>query len=77
MSLTRRQFVTAISGIAGVWVGAHRGVSAATWRRGGDAPTPRSEVAAAVLGGKIYIVGGFGGGTGGLVEVYDPATDRW
>lgn len=39
-------------------------------------PTPRTEVAAAALEGKIYVIGGFGG-PGGLVEVYDPATDRW
>src|SRR5574341_1566302 len=77
MSLTRRRFVMAISSIAGAWVGAYREASAAAWRRGANAPTPRSEVAAAVLGGKIYVVGGFGGGTGGLVEAYDPAADRW
>jgi hypothetical protein len=77
MSLTRREFVAAISGIAGAWVGGCRGALAAAWRRGADAPTRRSEVAAAVLGGRIFVVGGFGSGTGGLVEAYDPAADRW
>jgi len=45
------------------------------WRRLADIPTPRSEVAAAAAAGRIYIIGGFGGGT--IVERYDPGTDRW
>src|SRR5438445_4140514 len=49
------------------------GVAALTWKRIADIPTPRSEVAAAVLGGVIYIVGGFGGGN--VVETF--AADRW
>ena len=47
----------------------------AGWRRIADIPTARSEVAAAVAGGRVYVIGGFGGGT--VVERYDPATDRW
>jgi N-acetylneuraminic acid mutarotase len=44
-----------------------------SWRRVADITTPRSEVAAAVLGGVVYLVGGFGGGN--VVETYTP--DRW
>jgi N-acetylneuraminic acid mutarotase len=42
-------------------------------------PTPRSEVAVAAVGGKIYVVGGFegDGSTSDAVEVYDPVTDTW
>jgi N-acetylneuraminic acid mutarotase len=42
-------------------------------------PTPRGEVAAAELDGKVYVVGGFDGtgATSDAVEVYDPATDTW
>jgi non-specific serine/threonine protein kinase len=43
------------------------------WRRIAEIPTPRSEVAAAVFRGVIYVVGGFGGGN--VVETY--AADRW
>lgn len=43
------------------------------WRRVADIPTPRSEVAAAVFRGAIYLVGGFGGGD--VVETY--VADRW
>jgi N-acetylneuraminic acid mutarotase len=51
----------------------------ATWSSRAPLPTPRSEVASAVLDGKIYIVGGFvaSGQSSNIVEVYDPATDRW
>jgi N-acetylneuraminic acid mutarotase len=42
-------------------------------------PTARSEVAAAAVGGKIYVIGGFDGfgRTLPTVEIYDPATDTW
>ena len=43
------------------------------WRRVADIPTPRSEVAAAVFRGIVYVVGGFGGAD--VVETY--ANDRW
>ena len=47
--------------------------AAAAWRRVADIPTPRSEVAAAVLRDVIYVVGGFGGGN--VVETFNG--DRW
>jgi hypothetical protein len=43
------------------------------WRRVADIPTPRSEVAAAVFRGTIFVVGGLGGGN--VVETF--AGDRW
>jgi len=43
------------------------------WRRVADIPTPRSEVAAAVFRGVVYVVGGFGGGN--VAETY--VADRW
>jgi N-acetylneuraminic acid mutarotase len=50
-----------------------------TWRTLAPMLTPRSEVAAAELDGKIYVVGGFlgNGSATATVEVYDPATDSW
>ncbi len=57
-----------------------------TWRTAAPAPTKRTEVAAATLGEKIYVVGGFEKPSLGnvlnfaitpSVEMYDPATDRW
>jgi len=56
------------------------------WSSGVPAPTKRTEVTAAALGGKIYLMGGFeepslknipGLTMSGKVEVYDPASDRW
>lgn len=49
------------------------GPGTSAWRRVADIPTPRSEVAAAVFRGVVYLVGGFGGGN--VVETYVP--DRW
>jgi N-acetylneuraminic acid mutarotase len=57
-----------------------------TWRTAALMPTKRTEVVAAALDGKIYVVGGFEKpGLGNVlnfaitpsVEMYDPATDRW
>jgi hypothetical protein len=43
------------------------------WRHIAGITTPRSEVAAAVFRGVVYLVGGFGGGS--VVETY--VADRW
>ena len=57
-----------------------------TWRTAAPTPTKRTEVAAATLEGKIYVVGGFEKPRLGnvmnfaitpSVEVYDPETDTW
>ena len=45
----------------------------AVWRRVADITTPRSEVAAAVFRGVVYVVGGFGGGN--IAETY--VADKW
>jgi glycosyltransferase involved in cell wall biosynthesis/N-acetylneuraminic acid mutarotase len=45
------------------------------WSKAAAMPEERTEVTVAALGGRIYVVGGFGG-RGGLLE-YDPATDQW
>ena len=46
------------------------------WTTLAQMPTPRSEVAAVALEGKVYVFGGFGAGSTAN-EVYDPATDTW
>ena len=46
------------------------------WTRLAGLPTPRSEVAAAELNGKIYVFGGFGAGATANEE-YDIAADTW
>ncbi|HEV8535914.1 MAG TPA: kelch repeat-containing protein [Candidatus Limnocylindria bacterium] len=45
------------------------------WRRIANIPTPRSEVAAAVFRGIVYVVGGIGGGD--VVEAYAGRNDLW
>jgi N-acetylneuraminic acid mutarotase len=56
-----------------------------TWRPRAPIPTPRNHAVAGVVNGKIYVVGGRVGGAFvssgssnvGVVEEYEPATDRW
>ena len=56
-----------------------------SWKRVADMPTPRSNTEAAVVDGKIYVVGGFSAIDTHMestkilkiVEVYDPQTDTW
>lgn len=49
---------------------------AGIWSTLAPMPTPRSEVAAAKLNGKIYVFGGFGAGAT-KNEVYDPEANTW
>lgn len=57
-----------------------------TWTTGAPAPTKRTEVAAAAVEGKIYVVGGFNKpslknaldyAVSRSVEVYDPESNTW
>ena len=52
---------------------------AGSWQAGPDLGTARTHVRAAVLDGKIYVVGGMGNMVGGLssVEVFDPKVGSW
>lgn len=48
------------------------------WVESAALPTPRSELAATALDGKIYVAGGLAGSVvSEAFEVYDPATDTW
>ena len=54
--------------------------AAERWRTLARSILARTEVAAARIGGRAYVVGGFaapGGATSDVVEVYDLARDRW
>ncbi|HEX2047974.1 MAG TPA: kelch repeat-containing protein [Acidimicrobiales bacterium] len=49
-----------------------------TWQSRAAAPTARQEVASAVAGGRVWVMGGLtSAGATDAVEAYDPATDRW
>jgi N-acetylneuraminic acid mutarotase len=50
------------------------------WTLGAPMPTARSEIAAAVLDGRIYVAGGFVQSASMITdafEVYDPPADQW
>ena len=55
------------------------GAGLSTWGRGAPMPLPRGEVAAALAGGRIYVVGGFtaDGQNSPRVDAYSPARDSW
>jgi N-acetylneuraminic acid mutarotase len=49
------------------------------WATGAPMPSPRSEIAGAILDSKIYIIGGFdeSGRSSTTVDLYDPIIDKW
>jgi N-acetylneuraminic acid mutarotase len=47
------------------------------WTRKADMPVPRWGHGAAVVDGKLYVVGGIGGDENAPVLEYDPPGDRW
>lgn len=47
------------------------------WRTRAPMPTPRLEAGAAVVNGKVYVIGGFSGSALTTNEEYDPVTDTW
>lgn len=48
------------------------------WINGSPMPTPRTEISATILDGKIYVVGGkTKNEQTNIVEVYDPKLDKW
>src|SRR5260370_39400648 len=69
----RREFITLAGGALLAWPAFAQGIG--RWTVGTPMPSARTEVAVAEVGGKIYVVGGFGGER--ELEVYDPGTDRW
>ena len=54
-------------------------MEAGTWTQKADMPTARNVAGAAVVDGKIYVIGGAPGPWGftKAAEEYDPATDTW
>jgi DNA-binding CsgD family transcriptional regulator/N-acetylneuraminic acid mutarotase len=53
--------------------------ASSTWTEGKSKPIPVSEIQAAVLGGKIYVPGGWqeNGKVSQSLEIYDPLDDSW
>lgn len=67
--------VAPVPGTAGGAQTAPTSTGGMSWSRIPDIPTPRSEVAAVLHQGLIYVIGGFGGPN--VVERYDRAAGRW
>lgn len=53
-------------------------VAGGTWMAGAEMPSPRDHLAAVVVDGEIWAIGGRSGGQNhGRVDIYDPGTDHW
>lgn len=76
---TRRRTLTAALFAAATAASAAGASPPPTWQRAAPLPDPRGEVAAAVVGGEIAVVGGFdrNGSDSARVDVYSPARDAW
>jgi hypothetical protein len=77
--MKRREFITLLGGVllagSALLATAAFAQSIGRWTAGTSMPSARTEVAVAEVGGKIYVVGGFGGER--ELEIYDSAADRW
>jgi N-acetylneuraminic acid mutarotase len=76
-SAVRRTFAVLATGFFVVLL-ATSAFTQARWTRLAPFPEPDEELYGVAAGGKMYVLGGFGGGKarGGVFE-YDPAADRW
>jgi N-acetylneuraminic acid mutarotase len=54
-------------------------IAAGTWSAGAEMPSPpRDHIAAVVVDGEIWVIGGRSGGQNfARVDIYDPGTDTW
>ena len=76
--MKRRLIASALSLAALLATGPHASAAGDAWSPGAPMPTARSEIALAVLDGRIYVAGGLAQfGTTAAFQVYDPAADRW
>src|SRR5262245_770161 len=77
--LKRREFITLLGGVllagGGLLTTTSFAQGIGRWIISTPMPSSRTEVAVAEVGGKIYVVGGFGGER--ELEIYDSAADRW
>jgi hypothetical protein len=48
-----------------------------SWTVGAPMPLVRDHLAAVVVEGEIWVIGGRNGGLSGRVDIYDPAADQW
>jgi N-acetylneuraminic acid mutarotase len=53
------------------------GPSSPKWTTRAPLPLPRTDHRVVVLGGKLYVLGGYSGSTLARVDEYDPVTDAW
>ena len=76
-SIRRRTLIFAALGAVALFIAAPA-FTQARWTRLAPFPEPEEELYGVSANGKLYVMGGYGGGKGlGVVYEYDPAADRW
>ena len=76
-SLLRRTFAVLATGSIVLLLVA-TALGQARWSKLAPFPEPDEELYGITANGKLYVIGGFGGGKArGIVFEYDPAADRW
>src|SRR5215212_5162566 len=73
--MIRKRLLFNATCMAGTLIGTAMAQTPGGWSNGAPMPSARTEVAVAEVGGKIYVIGGFGGER--ELEIYDPAANRW
>jgi hypothetical protein len=77
--MKRREFIILLGGVlragGALLATAFSAQGIGRWIISTPMPSSRTEVAVAEVGGKIYVVGDFGGER--ELEIYDSAADRW
>lgn len=73
----RRKLAISIA-LSMVWCLTASVLTQARWRKAAPFPEPDEELYGVAANGKMYVIGGYGGGKGrGVVYEYDPAGDTW
>ena len=79
--MTLRQFGTAIVAVIASLVFATTGLAqlpGSPWKKAWPFPEPDEELYGVAAGGKMYVIGGWGGGKArGVNYEYDPDADTW
>jgi len=78
MSSRPRQSIAVLATVSMVLLLTATALSQARWTKLAPFPEPDEELYGITANGKLYVIGGFGGGKArGIVFEYDPAADRW
>src|SRR5262245_1276754 len=78
MNLRLQNKRTSVATAAIILLASAAALTQTRWMKAAPFPEPDEELYGISASGKMYVIGGFGGGRGrGINYEYDPATDKW